>query len=171
MSADHPNYHTIRRNVEQRLSRQKWLYRILFFVVHLIFYAVTMFVVWGTLAANDELWEMLFNTATSAGAVVLLPTILWAMVLLFHVASLYFESRAGEEAIRTQWLMREVGEEMMRKGFVDDTNDEKPKRHHAIESEAARLSDDGELIPLDEDERLEQRIHSAKMRAGSPNDL
>jgi hypothetical protein len=142
------NLDAIRSRVEQGLSRQKWNYRIAFFVAHVMFFVVAMVAVWGTVANNSQLRGILFNSESGAAIIVLVPTILWAAVLLFHIASLYFETRAGEKAIREQLLMREVGKDILRYAEMS----EKPKRR---EGERARLSDDGELVPVDEDEGLE----------------
>jgi hypothetical protein len=145
MSEQNLDYAAIRSNVEKGLRRQKWLYRVVFFVAHLLFFVVSMLAVWGTVAADSQLQSALFQSG--AGIIVILPTILWTAVLLFHAAALYFESGMGEQAIRERLLMREVGEGILRQGRMDKGMSEKPKRHDAG-SEAApmRLSDDGELI-------------------------
>lgn len=146
------DYEAVRGSIEKRLSRQKWLYRILFFVAHMLFFAVSMLVVWGIVAADSQLRDVLFNHDSGAGIIVILPTILWTAVLLFHAASIYFESGAGEKAIRKQLLMREIGDEMARQ--IDGESSEKPKRQAA---RRMRLSDDGEFVSIDEEERTEQR--------------
>ena len=136
------DYTTIEDRVEKNLSRQKWIYRILFFVMHGLFFVVSMLAVWGTVLSNAQLRALLFDSG--AGTIVILPTILWAAVILFHAASLYFESSAGEKAMRKQLLVREISEDMLR---------EKPKRQS--EASGMRLSDDGELIPADEDDYVD----------------
>jgi hypothetical protein len=160
MSDQNTDYAAIRQTVEKSVARQKWLYRVLFFVVHLIFYGVTMAVVWGTLATDPRVRDLLSGMAF----MVLLPTILWTLVVLFHVASLYFESSAGEKALRERVLLREVGEEMLRKGLVDEELSEKPKRAAESETGRTRLSDDGELIPLDEGEALAHHDYKVRTR-------
>ncbi len=156
MSDQNRDYAAIRHTVEKSLSRQKWMYRIIFFLAHIIFYAVTMLAVWGTVSSHSQLWDMVFNTGSSAAVIVLLPTILWTLVILFHVASLFFESSAGEKALRERFLRREIGEELLREALAHGGTPEKPKRREvSLESERARLSDDGELIEADEDEPVE----------------
>jgi len=163
MSDQNLDYAAIGRNVEKSLYRQKWIYRIIFFLMHMLFYVVAMLAVWGTVATDSQLRAVLFNNETGAALIVILPTILWTAVILFHVASLFFESSAGEKAIRERLLMREAGEEILRKGLVDEGMLEKPKRHATVsESERVRLSDDGERIPVDEDEFIEQSDHHAR---------
>jgi hypothetical protein len=139
------NLDAIRSRVEQGLSRQKWNYRIAFFVAHVMFFVVAMLAVWGTVANDSQLRDILFNSESGAAIIVILPTILWTAVLLFHIASLYFETGAGEKAMREQLLMREVGKDILRYAEMS----EKPKRRE-LEVERTRLSDDGELIPVDE---------------------
>ena len=163
MSDQNLDYTAIRRNVEKSLYRQKWIYRIVFFVAHVLFFVVAMLAVWGTVATDSQLRGVLFNNESGAAVIVILPTILWTAVILFHVASLFFESGAGEKAIRERLLMREAGEEILRKGLVDEGMLEKPKRRAPVlEAEHVRLSDDGELIAVDEDERIEQRDYNAR---------
>jgi hypothetical protein len=154
---------TLRHRVEKGVSRQKWMYRIIFFLMHILFYAVSMLVVWGTLGSNPALRDFLFNGDAGGSVIVTLPTIMWAAVILFHAASLITESSAGEKAIREKLLMREVGEEFLRRAIVDDTALEKPKRRsESWDSERARLSDDGELIAVDEHDDIEERDQRAR---------
>lgn len=163
MSDQNLDYAAIRRNVQKSIRRQKRLYRMIFFGTHLIFFAVTMFAVWGTVIANSQLRDVLFNSGSGAAVVVILPTILWATLILCHIASLFVESGAGEKSMREKLLMREVGEEILRKGLAGEGMLEKPKRRAAaLEAERVLLSDDGELIPADEYERPEQRAYNAR---------
>lgn len=163
MSDQNLDYAAIRHNVEKNLQRQKWSYRIIFFAMHMLFYLVTMLAVWGTVATDAQLRTVLFNNESGAGVIVILPTILWAAVILFHVASLYTESASGEKTIRERLLLREAGEEILRKGLMDEGLAEKPKRHASLyEAEHVRLSDDGEQLLADEDERIEQVDYNAR---------
>jgi hypothetical protein len=155
VSDQNRDYAAIQRTIEAGIARQRKLYRRIFFGVHLIVYVVTMLAVWGTVAANAQLYAVLFNGQAGAGAIILLPTILWAFVILCHAALLYTESDTAEKVMREQLLMRELGEEILRKGLRDEGMVEKPKRR--AEALHELLSDDGELIPVDEDEDLEQR--------------
>ncbi len=168
MFEQRPDYAAIRRNIEKRVAHQKKTYRNLFFVMHLIFYVVTMVIVWGIVASDSLLRDVLFNSAPGAGAIVILPTILWTAVLLFHIASLYFESGAGEKAIREQFFMREVGEEIVRKGLMDEEPSEKPKRR---EAEYARLSDDGELGELIEDGQMGWNADNGRGKINTSEDI
>jgi hypothetical protein len=150
MSDQHLDYAAIRRKVEKGVQRQKWMNRIAFFIVHLLFFAVAMVIVWGNVTTDTQLRARLFDSESRWTAIVLVPTIMWAAVLLFHAAALYMESRRGEKDIRERLLMREIGEDILRQGLADAESREKPKRHEA------RLSDDGELLAIDEDDPIAQ---------------
>lgn len=164
MSDQNPDYAAIRRNIEKGIARQRWNYRIIFFVMHVIFYVVMMMVVWGTVMTYPQLRDLLFN-GSSASLVVIAPSILWAVMILCHVAALFTETSAGEQNIRQRLLMQEVGEEILRKGLADDGMQEKPKRRaEALETEFTRLSDDGELIPADEDEGVEESDYNVRAK-------
>src|SRR5262249_58416622 len=122
----------IRQNIDKGIARQKWMYRIIFFGMHVFFYLVTMLAVWGVVLTNSQLRDVLFNSGLAAAVIVLMPTILWTAVILFHVASLYTETDAGEKSIRERLLMREIGEEILRKGLVEQGISEKPKRRVSL---------------------------------------
>jgi hypothetical protein len=171
MSDQNRDYEAIRDNIEKGVTRERQNYRRIFFGMHLIVYVVTMVVVWGTVVTNAQLYQILFNgqAGAGAGAIVIVPTILWAFVILCHLALLYTESDTAEKVMRERLLMRELGEEILRKGLADEGMAEKPKRRAAV-SEVARamLSDDGELIPADDDEDLEHNDYNARAnRVGS----
>jgi hypothetical protein len=166
MSDQNRDYAAIQRNIEAGIARQKKTYRMIFFGMHLTFYVVTMLAVWGTVAANAQLRDALFNGAAGAGIIVILPTILWAFVILCHTALLFTESEVSEKVMRERLLMRELGEEMLRQGLTAEGMAEKPKRRAQALHEL--LSDDGELIPADADDDLEQREYAARSnQAGS----
>lgn len=141
MSDQNLDYSAIRRSVEKTVAQQKWTYRFIFFGFHLVFYLVTMLVMWGTIAANSQLRSALFDNGFGASIVVLLPTILWSFIMLCHGAALFIESPVAEKNIRERVIMRELGEEILRHGVGMA---EKPKRRAALELERLLLSDDGE---------------------------
>ncbi|MBZ0302799.1 MAG: hypothetical protein K8J31_23850 [Anaerolineae bacterium] len=169
MSEPDLDYAAIQRRVEKNLLRQKWLYRILFFVMHVLFYVVSMGVIWGTVMSNPQLRDVLADPDSGASILVLLPTVLWAAVILFHAASLYFESSLGEKALRKRLLMREVGDELLRQEPLAADRAEKPKRRDTLTEARYRLSsDDGEFVLLDEDQPPDESDYPARTRqAGS----
>lgn len=63
--------------------------------------------------------------------------------------------------MRQQLLINEIGEAVLRKGLVGEGMIEKPK-HRAAEAERVLLSDDGELIPVDEDESIAQKAYNTR---------
>jgi hypothetical protein len=167
MSQQNLDYEIIGSNVEKKVSRQKWNYRIIFFLAHVFIYIVTMLAVWGIVLNDLQLRTILFNSGTAKELIVILPTILWATVIVLHVASLFFESRAGEQTIRKQALIREVGEDILRKGLLDEGMLEKPKRRAVKFAERVFISDDGEFMAASDDEHIERRDYKAHSTHGS----
>jgi hypothetical protein len=167
MSEHQRDYAAIRRSVEHEVNRQKWTYRSIFFGMHLLFFAVAMFAVWGTVIADASLRSALFDQGSGGALIVILPTILWVAVLLFHAAALFTETAASEKVMRERLIMRELGEDILQRGLEDQGVFEKPKRRPSA-SDAVRVqfSEDGELIPLEEIERLEQSDYARSKRAG-----
>lgn len=153
----------LRRTVEQGVSREKWLYRILFFAMHALFFVVSMLIAWGTVVANEQLRMLLFSSGSGASIILVLPTVLWAAVLLFHGAALYTESGIAEKAMRERILMRELREDVLRQAYEDPGGLEKLKRRTTL-SDARRIlaSDDGELPPA-EDDRAEQPENAVRV--------
>ena len=150
------DYVTIRRNFEKSVYRQKRITRIVCFLANVVLYVVAMLAVWGTALSDPQLHALLFgNGGSAAAAILILPTILWAMAIFFHFISIMTESGVGEKALRERLLMREVGEDILRKGVLEEEPLEKPKRRAAaLEPERVVLSDDGELTSADQDERI-----------------
>ena len=162
MSDQNLDYAAIRRKIERKLVRQKWNYRIGFFIAHLLFYIVSLLLVVRTVQSSAQLRAIPLSTGSDLSALVIVPAILWGMVLLFHVASLYFESSMGEKAMRKQLLMREVGDDILKMGNLGDATLEKPKRSAATNANHLRLSDDGELVPANDEQGLAQPDYNTR---------
>ena|SRR5579859_5438386 len=163
MSDQNLDYVAIGRNVEKSMEGQKRLYRMIFFLTHLILFLVTMFTVWGIALTNSQLNAALFNSGLGAALILILPTVMWAFAILAHVSFLYIESEAGEKTMREKLLMSEIGEEILRKGLTDAGLLEKTKRRAAaLQAEQVRLSDDGELLPADEEQRPQKHDSIAR---------
>jgi hypothetical protein len=168
MSDQNLDFAAIRSKVEKGLTRQKWIYRITFFLVHLLFFVLAMVAVWGTVSTDSQLRDILFNNESGAIVIVILPTILWTAVLLFHVASLFVESGVGQKAVRERLLMREVGEDILRKALAAEELSEKPKRRaETPDDRRVLLSDDGELVATAEPTEG-SGYHARARRTGSP---
>jgi hypothetical protein len=146
MSHQNLDYVAIRRKVDKAVKNQKSVYRYIFFGMHLFFYLVTMLAIWGTVSASEQLRNVLFNNAPLTAIVVILPTALWSLMILCHMAALYIETDTAEKALREKLLMSEIGEDILRKGLLDASQNEKPKRGAFSDAAKILLSDEGELI-------------------------
>ena len=172
---DSLDYTDIRRHVEAALQQRKRATRITFLVINLIFYIVSMAIMWGATLATPELSQLVLNSPHSpASTLLMLPTIFWGMAVFFQFISLTIDSRRGEQQLRDQVTMREVSKAIMRQ-TSDQLADldiplEKPKRRVVAHSAAdiaqqVRLSDDGELVPVGLAESSDQFTASAQQKA------
>ena len=129
----------VRQRVEKRTKQRNA------FMMHLIAFVIT----------NAVLW-MLYLSDRSQGAKGGLPwliyvTFFWGIGLAYNALSVYQNSGAAV-ARREATIQREI--EFERENMGSDGMYEKPKR----DDRAMRLSDDGELIPA-EDEDLQDSSH------------
>jgi hypothetical protein len=132
MSDDSINYKKIRKRVEQRYDNLKG------FLSHLAVY----------LLVNAAAWIIFGSREVLGFPVALSLSLLWGAGLIAHAVEAlfdFFTARARENAIR-----REIEIELYHKEGRIPSFIEKPKRHGG----RLRLSDDGELIPVDEDEYM-----------------
>lgn len=143
------DYAAIERKIETGIANKKKFYHKLFFGVHLTFFASTLLVIWAIALSNSQLRETLFNTSLGAAMIIILPTIVWAMVMLIHTAVLYIESNAAEESMRQELLANEFARQMLREGLAKEAALEKSKNRF-VEEKLVRLSTDGELMSVDE---------------------
>lgn len=132
MPEESVDYKRIRKRVEKRYDDLKG------FLSHLAVY----------LLVNACAWIILGNTDILGFPIALTLTLLWGAGLIAHAVEALFDfvtARARENAIRREIEIELYNREGRIPSFV-----EKPKRH----GDRLRLSDDGELIPIDEDEYM-----------------
>ncbi len=136
----------VRRRVEKRIKQRNAFY------VHLIAFIIT----------NSVLW-LLFLREQARNGDTSLPwpiyvTFFWGIGLAANALSVYQNSGAAV-ARREATIQREIEYERMQMGTQGVY--EKPKR----DDRAMRLSDDGELIPAD-DEDAQDAISSRRAKLG-----
>ena len=141
MSNDDLNYEEIRARAEKRVKKRAE------FLQHLAVYLIV----------NGFLWLMFLVIAITTGAwpaliAPFLTTVGWGIGLAIHALTVYVDTTAVEN-IRQQEIDREIQREMAQRGMSEfPERPEKPKRDRVM-----RLSDDGELIPDDEEPQSRAR--------------
>lgn len=118
----------LRKQVEARIQRRNAFY------MHLLVYVginLFLWLIWLS-EPSKELWPLYVS----------LP---WGVGLAAHAMVFYQNSSWGLQR-REQTIRREIELEKRRLGLADETY-EKPKRDQVM-----RLSDDGEMIPADDDD-------------------
>lgn len=122
----------LRKRIEQRIEDRNG------FIIDLIAFV----------GINPVLWLIWGSSGGLEGKEILWPlfvTIPWLVGLIIHGFVVYQNSGIAV-ARREQKIRREMELEKQRLGITDEAY-EKPKRNQHL-----RLSDDGELVPADEDE-------------------
>lgn len=147
------NSRELRERLEKRVGERKTAVRGVFLFVNLFMFILFNIIAWSMYSQNVV---GIGNVSDLIGALVMLDAG-WFCALLFQAISLFFDTKAGENSIRNQIIMREFGTDLLR--MVEEqtgAEEEKPKR-------AMELTDDGELeevagdILLTEDEARQHR--------------
>lgn len=129
----------LREQVARGVKRQKVFYRWLSLGMSALFFAISVLIL-ATTPRTDNPGDMLTG-----------PAILWAATLIFHFVSVLIESGVMDKQIASQVVARELGRQFM----ANQANTGKRKRE-AANYEAMTVDDEGELIPLYEDEASAQ---------------
>jgi len=148
MSQNDLDYRAIRQAVEAGLKRQKFRGRIGFLLGSVAMFIAFMVVAWIVFPSVDTTGSF-SQDGFAVGSMIML-TMGWFASLMFQAASLYFDTKAGENQIRERLVAREINREMMRLGEDGAGFQEKAKR-------VMRLSDDGEIVEVVEDAPEQKR--------------
>lgn len=150
MSEPQLDYRKIRRLADERLTSEKFRTRISFFAASLFAFILFEVISWALFLSRD-------GSSSGNGAVVgalVLLTISGMLGLLGQGMSIMLDTKAGERQLREKVYGSVMNEELMRLGEEDDSLSEKAKH-------MTRLTDDGELEEVAEDERqyeFEQQV-------------
>src|SRR5258707_4494106 len=136
MSNNQIDYDEIRQRAEKRVRQR------IEFVQHLSIYVIVNLILWA-------LWFIAKNAFPQAEPLFfpwpILVTLIWGVGLAIHAAIVYTQTNMMD-AMREAAIQQEVEREMRLRGMDTSAQElEKPKRDRAV-----RLSDDGEMVPVDE---------------------
>ncbi len=154
MPDDDLDYRQMRARVEKRVKKRAE------FVLHLSIYVTANLMIWG-------LFLLLVSRSDGKEALLLAPTLLtlaWGLGLVVHGVDTYLQTGALD-GMRERELRREIALERLRRGITDDDESAitgKPKREPVM-----RLSDDGEMVPVEDDSDDEHNDRSASSRRSS----
>jgi hypothetical protein len=146
------DYERIRARVEQRIKRRAKFYKDLVAYISVNF---VLWMVWG--------WPILRGEASWQGGGTPWPlfvTFFWGIALVSDAIKAFFDF--DRDSAFDREMQREIKRERRRVYGSDDVLFEKPKRsdengEKPKRDQTVRLSDDGELIYEDEDQRLGNR--------------
>jgi hypothetical protein len=140
---DNSEREAIRDYIERNLAGAKWKQRIALAGVNGLLFLIFNVIAWGIiLSARASISEQAF-----AGTLML--SIGWGVGLFMHVLSVLLEGKAGETQLRKNLVLQARIERAVYGTTADDlyAPAEKDKRKR---DQAMALSDDGEMIPVDE---------------------
>ncbi|MBX3064654.1 MAG: hypothetical protein U0528_17580 [Anaerolineae bacterium] len=145
---DQIDYRRVREYVEENLGRGRTGAQIGFFIANLALFVTFALVSWLVFMRQGS------ATDSQMGAAIML-TLGWFGGLIFHGASLLFNTRMAERQLRDSLTLRGIQREMSRLGISQADllqaartyGEEKPKR-----SGEMRLAEDGEFEMVEEDQ-------------------
>ncbi len=135
---DQIDYKAIRQRAEKRVKARAE------FILHLAIYIIinlTQWAIWFLLTPGWFPWPILSTT-------------LWGLGLAIHGIYVYIESSMMDQ-MRANAIQREVEHELRLRGQDESPVLAKPKREQGEQNkqrnQMVRLSDDGELLPIEEE--------------------
>jgi hypothetical protein len=150
MMNDGLDYAAIRRRVEAGLKQEKRRNKWGMFIANLIVFLVFNAIVWGYVLFRGA--GGINMTETQIGFMAML-SIGYGMAVLFHFISNLMDGGSMERQLRERVMARELQNEVLRLGeAMEDEPPTKRKRDAAY-----RLSDDGELLEVIDDEDAPQQ--------------
>ena len=132
MSNDQIDYEAIRQRAEKRVKARAE------FILHLAIYIII----------NLALWAIWFAFTRDIFPWPILSTTLWGVGLAIHGIYVYIESSMMDQ-MRARAIQREVEHELRLRGQDEQPKLSKPKREQR--EQIVRLSDDGELLPVEDE--------------------
>ncbi len=140
----------IRQYVDQNFKKARRTQHLILWGTNFCFFVVLSLIAWlivlGKPPVSDQTMAAL--TLVSAG---------WMVGLIMHSIALYTESEAGQRQIRQQLALKAMQEALGQTALDAPEAQEKPKRAQVVE-----LSDDGELIPVEETEARSNQKEQSK---------
>ena len=154
------DYDEIRQKVEAEVEKRKRGTRGSILLINSICYVLSMLIMWYTALTVSGLHSLFFESEHSPAILLLMmPTIFWGMALFLQFLGLTIDRPGTEKSLRDEIAMKEVSRAILQQSLPAFSAErllaEKPKRQLAVAPEMAplsplvRLSDDGELVPLD----------------------
>lgn len=156
----HLDYEALNEQVNRAVNRRRMAAKVVFFVLSLFMFVLFMIIGWGmVLSGNAEgaISALGSGDANPVFGGMFMLSMGWLTTLVFQGLALIFDTPAGEKSIRREVVSQQVGEQLLQQMGAG----EKPKRDDAADrlahaDEMVELTEDGELIPLEEQQRRAQ---------------
>jgi hypothetical protein len=154
------DYQAIQDRIEQQLRKEKQIMQLFFFLGSLAFYVGFLVIGWGLFLNNGGQPPSAnipgaAKVANPLGDAMMLLTIAGFVPLMLQAITLVMSTRRGERQMRDRIAGRIMQAEMKKNLEALSSSKDKPKR-------SMRLTDDGELEEVTDDENLKEFRHHAK---------
>jgi hypothetical protein len=145
------DYAAIRRRVEEGLKQEKRRSKWGMFIANAIMFVMFNAIAWGYMLLSSS-----GMTEREIGLMAML-SIGYGMAVLFHLMTILMDGGSMEKQLRERVMARELQHEMLRLGEEMEAEPPAKRKRDA----AYRLSDDGELLEIIDDEDAPEQRRSA----------
>lgn len=134
---------TLRERVQRLVRRQKSQLRWTMFAMNVVFFVIGLI-----MAIAGARADTLRVPGADQAELLMAAAIFWGTGVFFHLMGALSDSGTFDKSMMAQAASRALAEQMM-----DEQLDQPMKRKHAPDfaASAVRLSDEGELVPIDEE--------------------
>lgn len=143
---------TLRQRVDDGVKREKWTARVVFFVVNFLMFILFLLISIMMVSTADIPPELMSARNSPVLGPMIMLGVGWFVLLIFQGISLLMDIGVMDRSIRDRVLTREIGRQIYEQATGDY---EKPKRNLEDEVDYT-VSDDGELVPMDDEAERRQ---------------
>jgi hypothetical protein len=138
----------LRQRVDRAVAREKRTLRIVFFAVSLIMFVLFVIISILMVGMGNIPAELMGPRNSPVLGPMIMLGMGWLTSLIFQGILLMMDFGAMDREIRSRAISREINQQLYEQMIGDA---EKPKRHLEEDAAAYTVSDDGELVELDEE--------------------
>jgi hypothetical protein len=155
------DYKELNEQVEQKVNRQRKWAKGVFFGVSVGLTLLFNGLAWVMVGSNPELRNLPPEAGAAVGGALAFLTVASGMGILYHGLSLLMDSKAALKQMRGRVVAQEFSEQLLQQGLAQQglaqQDDQKAKRLSVSDDQPVTVSDDGELVPLEEYEQQQAK--------------
>lgn len=145
----------VQARVERRMRRQKTTVRWTMTIVNVVLFNLFVIISWAAVLNDPTLAVRLQSDTDALGTALFLLSMGWFSGLFLQFVNTLSDSGVGDERLRRRILSEEITVQMYEQQLADARAADKRKNEDA--AGAMTLSDDGELVPLADDDPAQRQ--------------